>query len=90
MIDICFVGNSSIDDIKCSSGRKKVFGGSCIYSALSCRNSTQKNISIISNVNNESNEVLKLNKIDVIGHILENINSFAIPFPLKLPATHKQ
>ena len=78
MIDICFVGNSSIDDIKCSSGRKRVFGGSCIYSALSCRNSTDKKIAIISNVNNELNAVLKSNKIDVIGNILENINSFEI------------
>lgn len=78
MIDICFVGNSSIDDIKGPNGREKVFGGSCIYSSLSCRNSTDKNISVISNVNSELNALLKSKRIDVIGNILTNINSFEI------------
>jgi hypothetical protein len=78
MIDICFVGNSSIDDIKSFNNRKKVFGGSCIYSSLSCRNSTNKNISVISNVNVELNALLKSKGINVIGNILSSINSFKI------------
>src|SRR5574344_1144971 len=78
MIDICFVGNSSIDYIDTSKDRKKVFGGSCIYSAFSCRNSTEKSILVISNVNEGLYELLKSRNIDFKGNLLSNINSFKI------------
>ena len=37
MIDVCFVGNSSIDLISSSNVSKRVYGGSAIYSAFACR-----------------------------------------------------
>ena len=55
MIDICFVGNSSIDIIKNKTIRKTVYGGSAIYSSLSCRNSSNKKIAILSTVNKNLN-----------------------------------
>ena len=55
MIDLCFVGNSSIDLIKNENGNKETFGGSAIYSSLSCRSVSDKSIGIISNVDNVDN-----------------------------------
>lgn len=78
MIDICFVGNSSVDNIRNFNNEIKIFGGSCIYSSLSCRNSTNKNIAIISNVTSELNSLLISKGIKVIGNILEKINTFEI------------
>ena len=34
MIDLCFVGNSSIDLIKNENGNMRSFGGSAIYEAF--------------------------------------------------------
>lgn len=62
MIDICFVGNSSIDFIKNTLGFQKVYGGSAIYSALSCRSSSSKKIGIVSEVNNELKVLLDKKK----------------------------
>ena len=59
MIDICFVGNSSIDYISTINGQYKTYGGSAIYSSLSCRTCSDKNIAIISNVNKELNNLLR-------------------------------
>ena len=53
MIDLCFVGNSSIDLIKNENVNMGTFGGSAIYSSLSCRSISNKSIGIISNVNSD-------------------------------------
>ena len=78
MIDLCFVGNSSIDYIKNEKEEKKVFGGSAIYSSQSCRCVTDKTIGIISNVNKELYEILSLNNICIFGNVVDEINSFEI------------
>lgn len=46
MIDLCFVGNSSIDLIKNENVNMGTFGGSAIYSSLSCRSVSNKSIGI--------------------------------------------
>lgn len=53
MIDLCFVGNCSIDLIKNENRNEETFGGSAIYSSLSCRSVSDKSIGIISNVDNK-------------------------------------
>ncbi len=78
MIDICFVGNSSLDKIITKKENKDVYGGSAIYSALSCRSSTNKKISVISNVNNKLKQVLSKYNIDLIGNINDEITTFSI------------
>ena len=42
MIDICYVGNCSIDYIKTKNGFKKTIGGSAIYSSIASRTITSK------------------------------------------------
>lgn len=78
MIDICFVGNSSIDIIKNKTIRKTVYGGSAIYSSLSCRNSSNKKIAILSTVNKNLKNLLDNKKIELIGNISEEITIFEI------------
>ncbi|MEG2232980.1 MAG: PfkB family carbohydrate kinase, partial [Bacilli bacterium] len=75
MIDLCFAGNSSIDFI---NNEIYCLGGSAIYSSLSARTSTKKNISVISNVNDEIFNVLKNRKINLIGNVVEDITQFNI------------
>ena len=60
MIDLCFVGNSSIDLIKNEDGNRKTFGGSAIYSSLSCRSVSDRRIGIISNVNSNLKKLLDI------------------------------
>lgn len=78
MIDICFVGNSSIDFIKNALGFQKVYGGSAIYSALSCRSSSSKKIGIVSEVNNELKVLLDKKNIELFGNTVNEINMFEI------------
>lgn len=78
MIDICYVGNSSIDIINNKNVTKKVFGGSAIYSALASRCITKKSIAIISNVNDELKLLLNNFDIQLIGNVLPEITMFNI------------
>ena len=78
MIDICYVGNCSIDYIKTKNGFKKTIGGSAIYSSIASRTITSKNITIISNINKEIEKVLISKNINYIGNILPKINEFSI------------
>ena len=78
MIDICFVGNSSIDFIKQSGKSKRLFGGSALYSSLSCRCSSNKNIAIISNVNHDIKNLLESKNIKLYGNVYDKITSFKI------------
>ena len=67
MIDICFVGNSSVDHIVTKNGCHKTFGGSAIYSSYSCRHISDVEIAIISNVNKKLKVELNNKDINVIG-----------------------
>ncbi len=78
MIDICFVGNSSLDDIKRDGKSTKVYGGSAIYSAFSFRCFSNKSVSIISSVNSELNNQLGKQNIHVLGGTITNMTSFKI------------
>ena len=78
MIDICFVGNSSIDYIMTTKGQYKTYGGSAIYSSLSCRVSSNKNIAIISNANKELNDLLKNHDIINLGNVNDDITIFKL------------
>ena len=78
MIDVCFVGNSSIDLISSSNVSKRVYGGSAIYSAFACRSLSNKKIGIISNVNTDLKKELDSRNIMLFGNILKDINSFEI------------
>lgn len=78
MIDICFVGNSSIDYISTINGQYKTYGGSAIYSSLSCRTCFDKNIAIISNINRELNDLLKNHNIINLGNVNDNITTFKL------------
>ena len=78
MMDVCFAGNSSIDIISNSRGTKKVFGGSAVYSAFSCRSVSNKNIGIISNVNKELKAILEDKRIELFGNVFDEINTFSI------------
>ena len=78
MIDLCFAGNSSIDLIKNENGSKKVFGGSAIYSSLSCRSISDKSIGIISNVDNQLKKILDSKQIYLFGEVVDEINTFEI------------
>ena len=78
MIDICFVGNSSIDYIMAGKEQYKTYGGSAIYSSLSCRTCSDKNIAIISNVNKELNNLLRHYDIINLGNINDDITIFKL------------
>ena len=78
MIDLCFVGNSSIDLIKNENGNEKTFGGSAIYSSLSCRSISDKSIGIISNVDNNLKKLLDSKQIYLFGKVVDEINTFEI------------
>lgn len=78
MIDICFVGNSSIDYIMVGKEQYKTYGGSAIYSSLSCRTCSDKNIAIISNVNKELNNLLRHYDIINLGNINDDITTFKL------------
>ena len=67
MIDICFVGNSSVDHIVTKNGCHKTFGGSAIYSSYSCRHISDVEIAIISNVNKKLRIEVNNKDINVIG-----------------------
>jgi len=69
MIDICFVGNSSIDHIITKNGKFKTFGGSALYTSFSCRYSSENRVAIISNVNDKLKKELEKNKIEIIGNV---------------------
>ena len=78
MIDLCFVGNSSIDLIKNENGNGETFGGSAIYSSLSCRSVSDKSIGIISNVDNKLKKLLESKQIYLFGKVVDEINTFEI------------
>ncbi len=78
MIDLCFVGNSSIDLIKTENGSMETFGGSAIYSSLSCRSVSNKSIGIISNVNSDLKKILDSKQIYLFGKVVDEINTFEI------------
>lgn len=78
MIDICFVGNSSIDYIIAGKEQYKTYGGSAIYSSLSCRTCSDKNIAIISNVNEELNNLLQHHDIINLGNVNDDITTFKL------------
>ena len=78
MIDLCFVGNSSIDLIKNENGNEETFGGSAIYSSLSCRSISDKSIGIISNVDNNLKKLLDSKQIYLFGKVVDEINTFEI------------
>lgn len=79
MIDICYVGNSSIDIIKNSKNQtKNIIGGSAIYSSLSTRYSSNLKIGILTNVNTEISEILKNKKIDLFGNVTNELTTFSI------------
>ena len=78
MIDICYVGNSSIDYIKTKNGFKKVIGGSAVYSSIASRAITNKNITIISNISAEIERILISKNINYIGNVLQKTNEFSI------------
>lgn len=78
MIDICFVGNSSIDYISTKNGRCRTYGGSAIYSSLSCKYGTDKAVAIISNVDLELQRFLQQKGIEVFGNINEEMTTFEI------------
>lgn len=78
MIDLCFVGNSSIDLIKNENGNRKTFGGSAIYSSLSCRSVSDRRIGIISNVNSNLKKLLDSKQIYLFGNVVGAINTFEI------------
>lgn len=68
MIDICFVGNSSVDHIVTKEGKYEVYGGSAIYSAYSCRCVSNCKISLISNFNKILKDELEKNDISIISN----------------------
>ncbi|MCI9585287.1 MAG: hypothetical protein HFH45_01465 [Bacilli bacterium] len=68
MIDICFVGNSSIDNIITKKGSYRTFGGSALYSAYSCRFNSDSNIAIISNISEDLKQKLEHSDISLIGN----------------------
>lgn len=78
MIDICFVGNSSIDFIKNKKGTNKVFGGGAVYSSLSCRSISYKRIGIISNVDRNLKGLIDLKQIHLFGNVVDEMNTFKI------------
>lgn len=78
MIDICFVGNSSIDFIKSATDFQKVYGGSAIYSSLSCRSSSNKRIGIVSAINDELKVLLSEKNIELFGTTVDEMNIFEI------------
>lgn len=78
MIDICYVGNSSLDNINTKNGYKKTIGGSAIYSSLSSRMVTNKSIAIISNINKEIETLLTKYNIKHFGNLLNEITEFNI------------
>ena len=78
MIDICFIGNSSLDYISTTNGQREAYGGSAIYSSLSCRICSNKNIAIISNVNKELNDLLKCHNIINLGNVNDDITVFKL------------
>lgn len=78
MIDICFVGNSSIDYIMAGKKQYKTYGGSAIYSSLSCRTCSEKNIAIISNVSKELNNLLQHHDIINLGNVNDDITTFKL------------
>lgn len=78
MIDLCFAGNSSIDLIKNGNWNKETFGGSAIYSSLSCRSVSDKSIAIISNVDNNLKKLLDSKQIYLFGEVVDEINVFEI------------
>lgn len=78
MIDICFAGNSSIDLIKNINGNKESFGGSAIYSSLSCRSVSDKSTGVISNVDKNLKGFLDSKQIYIFGKVVDEINTFEI------------
>lgn len=78
MIDICYVGNSSIDNIKNNGRSKKTLGGSAIYSSIASRFVSDKKISIISNVNKDVKQMLDNYNIEYIGNLVPEITEFNI------------
>lgn len=90
MIDLCFVGNSSIDLIRTEKCTKKVFGGSAIYSSLSCRSISDKSIGIISNVDKNLKKILDSKQICLFGNVVDEINTFKIDETLETCSFLKQ
>ena len=78
MIDICYVGNSSLDNINTKNGSKKTIGGSAIYSSFASRMVTNKSIAIISNINKEIEKLLTKYNIKHFGNLLQEITEFNI------------
>lgn len=78
MIDLCYVGNSSNDKIISHNGVYNTLGGSCIYSSFSSRTSFDGRIAIISKVNRDTSLLIKENKIEFYGTIVDRMTEFTI------------
>lgn len=78
MIDLCYVGNSSNDEIIVNNEVYNTLGGSCIYSSFSSRTSFDGRIAIISKVNKDTNLLLKEKQIEFYGTIVDRMTEFMI------------
>lgn len=72
MIDLCYVGNSSNDEIIVNNEVYNTLGGSWIYSSFSSRTSFDGRIAIISKVNKDTNLLLKEKQIEFYGILLSH------------------
>lgn len=78
MIDLCYVGNSSNDEIIVNNEVYNTLGGSCIYSSFSSRTSFDGRIAIISKVNKDTNLLLKEKQIEFYRTIVDRMTEFMI------------
>lgn len=78
MIDLCYVGNSSKDEIIINNDVYSTLGGSCIYSSLSSRTSFDGRIAIISKINRDTRLLLKEKQIEFYGTIVDRMTEFII------------
>lgn len=78
MIDICYVGNSSIDDLVINNKIYITLGGSAIYSSFSTRASFNGKIGIISKINVATKLELVQNNINFYGSIVKKMTEFSL------------
>mgnify|MGYP003080148002 FL=1 len=78
MIDLCYVGNSSNDEIIVNNEIFNTLGGSCIYSSFSSWASFNGRIAIISKVNSNTSLLLKEKQIKFYGTIVDRMTEFII------------